>query len=75
MTSGSEELRSAFKRQVERLRRVASDLRHRDPEGAAACLFAASVLSHLPQETGVASESTDWAQPSMMSETNGPTEQ
>lgn len=44
---------SGFTRQVERLRKLAGELQAQDPEGAAACLFAASVLSNLPQSAGV----------------------
>jgi len=46
----------AFARQIARLRKVAAELQARDPEGAAACLFAASVLGSLPRDTGVAPE-------------------
>lgn len=49
----------AFTRQIARLRRVAARLQAQDPEGAAACLFAASVLSNLPQDTGVGGERID----------------
>lgn len=51
---------ASFRRQVERLRRVAGELQHTDPEGAAACLFAASVLSHMPQSTGIPTEIVEW---------------
>ena len=44
---------SSFDRQVAELRRVASDIRANDPEGAAACLFAASVLTSMPGDQGV----------------------
>jgi hypothetical protein len=44
---------SSFDRQVAELRRVASDIRSSDPEGAAACLFAASVLSSMPGDQGI----------------------
>ena len=44
---------SSFDRQVAELRRVASEIRARDPEGAAACLFAASVLTSMPGDQGV----------------------
>ena len=46
---------SSFDRQVAELRRVASDIGSHDPEGAAACLFAASVLRSMPGDQGV-----DW---------------
>jgi hypothetical protein len=49
----------AFSRQIARLRRVAAQLERHDPEGAAACLFAASVLSSLPQNTGVGGDPID----------------
>jgi hypothetical protein len=49
----------AFARQIERLRRVAAELRGHDPEGAAACLFAASVLSSLPRNSGAGGEPID----------------
>jgi hypothetical protein len=42
-----------FDRQIAELRRVAANIRAEDPEGAAACLFAASVLSYLPADYGV----------------------
>jgi hypothetical protein len=44
---------SSFDRQVAELRRVASEIRARDPEGAAACLFAASVLTSMPGDQGL----------------------
>lgn len=44
---------SSFDRQVAELRRVASEIRTHDPEGAAACLFAASVLTSMPNDEGV----------------------
>ena len=44
---------ASFDRQVGELRRVAADIRSHDPEGAAACLFAASVLSSMPGDQGV----------------------
>jgi hypothetical protein len=44
---------SSFDRQVAELRRVASEIRTNDPEGAAACLFAASVLTSMPGDQGV----------------------
>ncbi|WP_156092666.1 hypothetical protein [Rhodovibrio salinarum] len=44
---------TSFSRQVAELRRVASDIRTHDPEGAAACLFAASVLRSMPGDQGL----------------------
>lgn len=43
----------SFDRQVAELRRIATEIRMHDPEGAAACLFAASVLSSMPGDQGV----------------------
>jgi hypothetical protein len=53
---------SSFDRQVAELRRVASEIRKNDPEGAAACLFAASVLTSMPGDQGVgwSSDGNGW---------------
>ncbi|MBK1668320.1 hypothetical protein CKO28_09765 [Rhodovibrio sodomensis] len=57
-------LSSSFDRQVAELRRVASEIRTYDPEGAAACLFAASVLMSIPGDQGVGwpGEGPGWPQ-------------
>jgi len=44
---------ASFDRQVTELRRVAGDIGAHDPEGAAACLFAASVLSSTSDDQGL----------------------
>lgn len=51
---------SSFDRQVAELRRVASEIRKTDPKGAAACLFAASVLTSMPGDQGVGRPGDGW---------------